>query len=122
MSLFVGVPSASSAMAERMTPSHGRATTPPPYPENTMRSPAIGNVSAVFMNWLRRSPVNSPLKPSSVKTLPANRPNLGLRNCVNVAFMSAEVGWSSLGSSSHVFTGTMALVLGCTLSPKLLSP
>ena len=98
MSLFVGVPLASSAMAVRMTPSHGRATTPPPYPDITMRSAAIGNASAVYMNWLRMSPVNSPLKPSSVKTLPANRPNLGLRNCVNVAFMSPEAGcWFVLG-------------------------
>ena len=60
------------------------------------------------MNWLRMSPVNSPLNPSSTKTLPANRPNLVLRNCVNVAFMSAEVDSFGLGSSSQVFTGTIA--------------
>ena len=87
-----------------------------------MLAPAVGNVSAVFMNWLRRSPANSPLKLSSVKILPANRPNLGLRNCVNVAFMSPELGWSGSGSSSHVFTGTRAPVFGCTLFPKLLLP
>ena len=83
---------------------------------------AAGKASPMFMNWLRMSPANSPLKPSSVKILPANRPNLVLRNCMNVAFRSAELGWSGLGNSRKVFTAAMAPVFPWTLSPKLLSP
>jgi hypothetical protein len=66
-------------------------------------------------------PANSPRAESSVKIFPAISPNFGLRNCVNVAFMSAVVGSFALGRRRAVFTGTMAPDCLSRLSPKLVS-
>jgi len=64
ISLFVAVPLASAAMAEKTAPSHGRTTMPPPYADIGARARAMGKLGEAFMNWLRTSPANSPLNPS----------------------------------------------------------
>jgi hypothetical protein len=66
-------------------------------------------------------PANSPVITSSVPTLPANRPNVGLRNCLKVAFTSAVVWSLGAGNRAGVFTGTMAPESWNTLRPKPLS-
>src|SRR5262245_40210868 len=121
MSLLRGVPSGSTADAASTRRSHGMPTIPPPYVEIGTSAPAIGKVRAVFSNWVRKLPVNSPCAPSTVKILPAVSPNFGLRNCVNVAFTSALDG-SVEGKSRAVFGGTRAPVSGRILSPNALRP
>jgi len=53
ISLFVGVPLGSSANADSSTPSHGKATMPPPYAEIGTRAPASGKTRAPFRNCVR---------------------------------------------------------------------
>jgi hypothetical protein len=67
----------------------------------------IGKIRAVFSNWVRKLPVNSPSAPSTVNILPATSPNFGLRNCMKVAFISALVV-STEGRRRAVFGGTRA--------------
>src|SRR5207245_4318789 len=78
----------------------------------------IGTTSGPLRHWVRELPVHSPGSPSSVKDLPATRPNFGLRNCMKVACIRAVVGALGAGSSAAVLTGLMAPESCSTLSPK----